>query len=67
MKMLRRESFGAYVWRCYFLFLRREGPYTNAKIKDFEAKDSVNRNSEQVPELLWQKILQRHLKIHNYN
>lgn len=64
---LNRESFDTCIWRCYFLFLRRGGPYANTKIKDFEAKDSVNRNSEQVPELLWQKLLQRHLKIHNYN
>lgn len=65
--MLKKEKFDAYVWHCYFLFLRRKGPYYKTKIENFEGKHSANRNSEQVPELLWQKLLERHFRIHNYN
>lgn len=65
--MRQRKRFDTYVLQCYFLFLRREGPYAKTEIKDFESKHAVNRNSEQVPELLWQNILQQHFEINNYN
>lgn len=65
--MLQRKRFDTYVLQCYFLFLRRDGPYFKTEIKHFESKDAVNRNSEQVPELLWQNIIRQHFKNHNYN
>jgi hypothetical protein len=64
---LKRTRFEEYIWECYFKFLNREGRYCNAKGKTFTAFESLNRNPEQVPELLWQKLIATHLKTHTKN
>lgn len=64
---LNKLSFEDYFWQCYFKFQAKQGEYRRSKNKDFNAYDSLNRNPEQVPVLLWQQLIRKHLKTHNYN
>lgn len=65
--ILKRKSFSQYIWECYFKFLRKEGRYAYTKEKDFDAYLTLNRNPDQVPPLLWKKLLENHLKNHINN
>lgn len=65
--MMKHKKFDSYIWQCFFRFLNKEGKYKNYKNDTFYAYDAENRNPEQVPELLWQKLIQRHVKTFNNN
>lgn len=65
--ILKRKSFSEHIWECYFIFLRKEGRYSKTKEKEFDAYLTLNRNPEQVPALLWKKLIENHLKKHINN
>ena len=61
-RKLKRVDFDDYIWDCYVEYRDKNQDYQDP----YFAEITRNRNPEQVPEILWQKLLFAHLN-NNYN
>lgn len=72
MKKLYRMDFESYIHKCFIKYLEEN---KEPKKKEFEMQEgsniiwftAPNRNPEQVPNGIWNRLLSRHLNKHNYN
>lgn len=61
MKLLVRRSFRSYILSCI------KGREENGDTIAFPISDIKNRNSEQVPDALWQELIINHVIYENFS